>query len=398
MVKFEGKAWPSPFFTLKHLLMLKKAFAIMMMGVLLSCSTEDDGTVQITRPTGLRADIEVSTQTEGLVEVSLSAFNANFYRVSFVDTDETVTIESTDGTANYTFGESGTYAIISRAYASYEYYAERIDSVTVTVSSGSGSGGGIPTTGYSTPLSYPDYTLVWNDEFEGSSLSSDWTHEIGTGNNGWGNNELQYYRPENTEVRDGYLIITAKNEVFGGRNYTSSRIITQGQESFKYGRIDIRAAMPEGQGLWPALWMLGDNFNTVGWPACGEIDIMEMVGGTGTNRGDKVTHGTAHWQDPAANNALNHAQFGTHKTNPSGRNLSEDFHVYSIVWDANNIKWYFDDVQYHQLAISATSLSEFRENFFFILNVAVGGNWPGPPNSSTVFPQQMVVDYVRVFQ
>ncbi len=380
--------------------MLKRLFALMMMTGLLSCGSEDDGFSRVVRPTSLVADIEVSTQTEGLVTVSLSAFDANFYRVSFVDKDETVSYESNDGEASYTFSESGTYAIISRAYASYEYYTERTDSVTVTVSSsgGGGSGGGIPTTGYTTPLSYPGYTLVWNDEFDGTSLSSDWVYDIGVGNNGWGNNELQYYREENAEVRDGYLIITAKNEIFGGRNYTSSRVKTQGIKSFKYGRIDIRAAMPEGQGLWPALWMLGDNINSVSWPACGEIDIMEMVGGTGTNRGDKVTHGTAHWQDPGANNALNHAQFGTHKTNPSGRNLSEDFHVYSIIWDQNSIKWYFDDVQYHQLDITNPNLSEFRENFFFIFNIAVGGNWPGPPNSSTVFPQQMAVDYVRVFQ
>lgn len=370
---------------------------ISMLGLLFlglsSCSTEDEGTVQILRPTALTADIEVSTQTEGLVEVSLNAFNANFYRVSFIDKDETVTQESTDGLASYTFSESGTYAIRSRAYASFEYYTERVDSVTVSVSSGSGgSGTSIPTTGYSTPLSYPDYTLIWNDEFEGNSLSSDWSHEIGTGNNGWGNNELQYYRPENTEVRDGYLIITAKNEIFGGRNYTSSRIVTQGNQSFKYGRIDIRAAMPEGQGLWPALWMLGDSFSSVGWPRCGEIDIMEMVGGTGTNRGDEVCHGTVHWD----NNGTK-ADFGSHIKSTTGK-LSENFHVYTIIWDANAIKWYFDDVQYHQIDITPAALSEFREKFFFIFNVAVGGNWPGSPNSSTVFPQQMAVDYVRVFQ
>ncbi len=378
---------------------MKRFSALMLMiGLLASCS-EDEGTIQITRPTNLMAEIEVSTQTEGLVEVSLSAFNTNYYRVSFVDKDETVTVETTDGTASYTFSESGTYAIVSRAHASFEYYIERTDSVTVEVSSGGGGGGtGIPSTGYSTPMSYPGYNLVWNDEFDGNSLSSDWTHEIGTGNNGWGNNELQYYRPENTEVRDGYLVITAKNETFGGRNYTSSRIITEGMQSFKYGRIDIRAALPEGQGLWPALWMLGSNFRSVGWPRCGEIDIMEMVGGSGTNRGDKVTHGTVHWHDPAVQNALNHAEFGGSKINPSGRKLSEDFHVYSIIWSANSITWYFDDVQFHQINTSPAELSEFRENFFFIFNVAVGGNWPGPPNSSTVFPQRMAVDYVRVFQ
>ncbi|MFK7906184.1 MAG: Calx-beta domain-containing protein, partial [Chitinophagales bacterium] len=153
----------------------------------------------------------------------------------------------------------------------------------------------IPTTGYTTPMSYTGRTLVWNDEFEGSSLSSNWTHEIGTGNSGWGNNELQYYRAENTTIQNGLLVIEAKKESFGGRAYTSSRLVTQGKQSFQYGRIDIRAAMPKGQGLWPALWMLGDSFATTGWPSCGEIDIMEMVGGNTVN--DATTHGTIHWDD-----------------------------------------------------------------------------------------------------
>lgn len=375
------------------MLMLRKYFAFALVLGLWACESDDGGTVQILRPTSITASIEASTVTEGLVDVTVSAFNANFYRVSFEDTDETVTLESQDGKASYTFSESGTYAIRSRAYASFEYFIERVDSVTVTVSSGGGGGGGggqgIPTTGYTTPLSYNGLSLVWNDEFDGTSLSSDWTHEMGTGQNGWGNNELQYYRPENTEVRDGYLIITAKNEIFGGRNYTSSRIITQNNQSFKYGRIDIRAAMPEGQGLWPALWMLGDSFSTIGWPRCGEIDIMEMVGGGAK---DEVTHGTVHWDQNGTK-----ADFGGSRRSPNGK-LSQSFHVYSLVWNQNDIIWYLDDVEYHRIDITPAALSEFREKFFFIFNVAVGGSWPGSPNSSTVFPQQMVVDYVRVFQ
>lgn len=359
---------------------------------LMSCTEEESSTASITRPTNLQVDIQVSDDIEGRVDVSLNANFTNYYLVTFYDGDEEVTVRSNDGTASYTFTDSGTYAIRSQALASYEYYIEQVDSVTVNVSSGGGSSGGIPSTGYSTPLTYPNYTLVWNDEFEGNSLSGDWSHEIGTGNNGWGNQELQYYRPENTEVRDGYLIITAKEEVFGGRNYTSSRIVTNGNQSFKYGRVDIRAAMPEGQGLWPALWMLGDSFNTIGWPQCGEIDIMEMVGGTGTNRGDEYCFGTAHWD----NNGTK-ADFGSYIRSSSGK-LSQEFHVYSIVWDQSSIIWYFDDIQYHQIDITPAALSEFQESFFFIFNVAVGGIWPGSPDASTVFPQQMVVDYVRVFQ
>ncbi len=365
--------------------------AIMALG-LMGCSEEDSGSSSIIRPTNLQVDLEVSPDIEGQVNVSLSANFTNYYRVTFYDGDEEVTIESKNGEASYTFSESGTYAVRSQAFASFEYYIEQTDSVSVTVTSGGGNSGGIPTTGYTTPLSYPNYTLVWNDEFDGTSLSSDWTHEVGTGNNGWGNNELQYYRPENTEVRDGYLIITAKEEAFGGRNYTSSRIISAGNQSFKYGRIDIRAALPQGQGLWPALWMLGDNFNTIGWPQCGEIDIMEMVGGSGPNRGDEYCFGTVHWD----NNGTK-ADFGGSIRSTSGK-LSQEFHVYSIIWDQNSITWYFDDTQFHQIDITPAALSEFREKFFFIFNVAVGGEWPGSPNASTTFPQQMAVDYVRVFQ
>ncbi|MGB0931173.1 MAG: family 16 glycosylhydrolase, partial [Chitinophagales bacterium] len=247
----------------------------------------------------------------------------------------------------------------------------------------------IPTIGYTTPMSYAGKTLVWNDEFEGNSLSSDWTHEIGTGNSGWGNNELQYYRAENTRIQDGYMIIEAKKEPFGGRAYTSSRLVTQGKKSFKYGRIDIRAALPKGQGLWPALWMLGDNFNTTGWPSCGEIDIMEMVGGNTVN--DATTHGTVHWEENG------HANFGGSKRLSSGI-LADEFHVFSINWTAQKIQWLLDDVVFHEINITPSDLSEFHESFFFIFNVAVGGNWPGSPDNTTIFPQRMAVDYVRVFQ
>lgn len=358
---------------------------------LLSCEKEESAPGVI-RPTSLVVDVEVSDDEEGLVNVSASAFNTNFYRIEFFHNNGSTVVESEDGEASYKYTESGTYAISSRAYSSFEYYVSRIDSVEVTVTVDT-SAGGIPSTGYSTPLSYPDYNLVWNDEFDGSSLSSSWTHEIGTGSNGWGNAELQYYREENTEVKDGLLLITAKEEAFGGKNYTSSRIITQGNQSFKYGRIDIRAAVPYGQGIWPALWMLGHDFDTVGWPKCGEIDIMELVGGNSrADGGDDKIFGTVHWD----NNGTR-AEFGGSNKLSSGK-FADEFHVFSIVWDANQITWYRDDIQFHQIDISPAELDEFRDKFFFIFNVAVGGNWPGRPNASTQFPQTMAVDYVRVFQ
>jgi len=249
---------------------------------------------------------------------------------------------------------------------------------------------GPPTGGYVSPTSYPGYTLVWNDEFSGVLLNpSDWTFELGTGSNGWGNNELQYYRSQNTSVANGLLTIEAREENFGGRNYTSSRIKTQTKQKFLYGKIDIRAAMPRGQGLWPALWMLGESITSVGWPASGEIDIMEMIGGSG-NEG--TVHGTVHWD-----NAGGHASYGGDTSLSSGT-FADEFHVFGIEWDSTKIRWFLDGVQYHVIDITSAGLSEFQEEFFFIFNVAVGGNWPGSPDGSTFFPQRMLVDYVRVFE
>ncbi|WP_297338425.1 glycoside hydrolase family 16 protein [Algoriphagus sp.] len=248
----------------------------------------------------------------------------------------------------------------------------------------------IPSTGYTSPESYDGMSLVWEDDFDGNSLDpANWSQETGTGQNGWGNNELQYYRSQNTSFQDGHLIITAKKESFNGSDYTSSRIISMGKQQFRYGRIDFRAVMPRGQGLWPALWMLGSNFETEGWPACGEIDIMEMVGGNGR---ENTVHGTVHWSNDGS-----HAQYGGEKTLSNGT-LADQFHVYSIEWDATKIRWFIDNEVYHEIDITPAGLDEFRRSFFFIMNVAVGGNWPGSPNATTTFPQHLIVDYVRVFQ
>ena len=248
----------------------------------------------------------------------------------------------------------------------------------------------IPSKGYTTPETYAGKTLVWRDEFNGTALNlSDWTFETGAG--GWGNNELQYYRPENTLFSDGKLIIEARKESFGGAAYTSSRLITKGKQEFKFGRIDIRAALPEGQGIWPALWMLGGNISTVNWPACGEIDIMELIGSQ-PNR----IHGTIHY----GANTSQHQYIGNSKALAGTAKFGDEFHVFSIVWEQDKIVWLLDDVQFHQItpASLGSAAYPFNQNFFFIFNVAVGGNWPGDPNGTTNFPQRMIVDYVRVFQ
>ena len=350
--------------------------------VLISC--DKDKPDNVTLPTNLITNIQINN---GALSIQASADNSNFYSFMFYEGNDSIYIESQDGLAEYTYSTSGTYEIKVKAHATSSDYIEKIESIVINIQGS--SNGGIPTSGYSTPLSYSGYTLVWNDEFDGSSLSNDWIYELGNGTWGWGNNELEYYRQENTLVENGILTITAKEELFGGYNYTSSRIKTQGNRSFKYGRIDIRAALPYGQGIWPALWMLGDNISSVGWPACGEIDIMELIGGSGTN--DRTVHGTLHWDQNG------HANYGGSSTLSSGK-YADEWHVFSIIWDANQIRFLRDDIQYHAMNISGPELTEFHQNFFFIFNVAVGGNWPGSPDNSTEFPQQMYVDYVRVFQ
>jgi beta-glucanase (GH16 family) len=225
--------------------------------------------------------------------------------------------------------------------------------------------------------------LIWSDEFNGSSVNTaNWTFETGAG--GWGNNELEYYRSQNATVSGGFLNITAKRESFGGAAYTSARLKTQGKVSRTYGYMQARLKMPMGQGLWPAFWMLGNNIGSVGWPACGEIDIMEHVNATNT------VYATIHWNGPSG-----YANYGGN-TNTSPTN----FHDYQINWNNNGIRWYIDGAQYFQANTlnNINSTEEFHRPFFFILNLAVGGNWPGSPNGSTPFPAVFQIDYVRIYQ
>ena len=359
--------------------------------ILSSCKDDPEPNVQL--PSNLVVAAEVDKEEEGLVYVTASATSANFYTFIFEEDGEETYVEDAEGEASFRYQTSGTFPITVRANTTHNDYIEDLTEISVTVDNViPGNGGNPPASGYTTPLTYDGYALAWNDEFDGTSLSSDWNQEIGTGSGGWGNNELQYYRVENTTVSDGYLTIEAREESFGGSNYTSSRITTQNNQSFRYGRIDIRAAMPYGKGLWPALWMLGNNISSIGWPSCGEIDIMEMVGGNVTGGGNHVTHGTVHWD-----NNGQHASFGGSMSLAEGT-LADEFHVYTILWDSTSIEWYLDDKKYHTIDIQPSGLDAFREEFFFIFNVAVGGNWPGSPNSANTFPQRMYVDYVRVFQ
>ncbi len=247
--------------------------------------------------------------------------------------------------------------------------------------------------GYSTPLTYPGYALAWADEFTNKEIDpSSWTFEMGN-NNGWGNNELQSYtdRTQNVFVSQGNLILEARAELYNSFKYTSTRMITKNKKMFKFGRIDIRAKLPVGKGVWPALWMLGKNIDQVSWPACGEIDILEMLGQE-PNR----IYGTMHW----GANTASHASFGANYLLSTG-SFDHQFHVYSIIWASNSIKVLVDDVMFLNFSnanVPGTGTYPFNNEFFFIFNIAVGGNWPGSPDATTTFPQSMVVDYVRVFQ
>ncbi|MDR7272462.1 beta-glucanase (GH16 family) [Pelomonas saccharophila] len=230
-------------------------------------------------------------------------------------------------------------------------------------------------------LAHAQWQLVWSDEFNGS-IGPNWVFETGAG--GWGNNELQYYRRENATIENNALVITAKRENFGGASYTSARMKTQGLKTFKFGRIEARMKLPAFLGAWPAFWMLGANLPQVGWPASGEIDVMEHV-----NDEQKV-YGTIHWQDNNGQYAQYGGNIGTTVT---------DWHVYAVEWDANAIRWYVDGTKYHEANIAGgvNGTDEFQKDFFLLLNFAIGGNWPGFNVNTAALPAKMYVDYVRVY-
>ena len=239
-----------------------------------------------------------------------------------------------------------------------------------------------------------DWVLDWSDEFNGNSLDSAvWTADLGSG--GWGNSESQYYKAQNAVVAGGLLTITAKRETAGDAPYTSARIQTSRKQSFTYGRFEMRAKLPATQGMWPAFWLLGNSCNawglyggTVSWPACGEIDIMEMIGGSTGNASDYTTYGTLHYLNAANYNPALSIGYR------NATQLSDDFHVYRMDWTPQSFTWYIDGVAFGTRLITP-DMEEFHKPYFILLNLAVGGNWGGWANSTTVFPQTYAIDYVR---
>lgn len=233
------------------------------------------------------------------------------------------------------------------------------------------------------------WELVWQDEFDGAQIdSANWTFDIG--GSGWGNQERQFYtdRPENARIEDGYLVIEAREERYISRPYTSARLKTQGLQSWQYGRVEARIQIPTGQGIWPAFWMLGDNIEQVSWPASGEIDIMENIGSE-----PQQIHGTVHGPGYSGGSGIGASHILVREP------YAADFHVFAVEWEPDEIRWFMDDTQYFSLAPdNVPGEWVFDHPFFILLNVAVGGRWPGYPDDTTVFPQQMRVDYVRVYQ
>ena len=232
------------------------------------------------------------------------------------------------------------------------------------------------------------WNLVWSDEFTGPNINpKNWTYDTGSG--GWGNSELEYYtnRAANATISKGNLLIIGKKESYGGSSYTSARMKTEGLQSWTYGKIEARIKLPNGgQGLWPALWMLGDTISKVGWPQCGELDILETINSIPT------VYGTAHWYNGGTTSS---------GSDTACKSLT-GYHLYTIIWDSNSIKWLLDSMQYYEVNISKSinNTQAFHTPYkdFILLNMAIGGSWPGNPNTSTVFPDTMFVDYVRVYQ
>jgi beta-glucanase (GH16 family) len=244
------------------------------------------------------------------------------------------------------------------------------------------------------------WSLAWSDEFEGPNGSgvdpTKWTLEVG--GEGWGNQELEYYtnRLQNAHVQDGRLVIRAQREKYRGnegrtRYYTSARLKTQGKFTQAYGRFEARMKIPYGQGLWPAFWMMGDDIDRANWPDCGEIDIMENVG-----KEPSIVHGTIHGPGYSGS-----AGIGTPYTLPTGKRFADDFHVFAVEWDPHAIRFYVDGDLYATRTRADLPQGRrwvFDHPFFLLMNVAVGGGWPGSPDTSTAFPQAMLVDYVRVYR
>lgn len=327
--------------------------------LILSCSKKSVSNNDLA-PSNLTLTAEVSTDGSGNVVFTATANNASSYEYDFGNGVYQITAT---GNINYGYPLSGTYTVTVTAKNSIGQSINKSIQITVTKT----------------------LRLVWSDEFDnnGAPDAAKWNYDIGTGTGGWGNNELQYYtnRAGNVTVANGVLRITATKENYNGSAYTSSRLLTKDKFSFKYGKIEARAKLPAGMGTWPAIWMLGSNINTVVWPACGEIDIME-------HRGSELNkiYTTVHYPGHSGSGGLG--------GNTTIANATTEFHLYSAEWNAAVINFFVDN----KLVFSFPNNNSlpFNQNFFILINLAMGGNFGGnvDPSFSTA---TMEVDYVRVY-
>ncbi len=342
---------------------LQLSFLMLLLPLFSNCKKgggNDPGSAAIT-PTNLVVAAVVATDNSGNVAFTASANNAATYDYDFGNGNYQ-TVPS--GVVNYKYPVSGTYTVTVVAKSKGGQTLSKSVEVVVTIST----------------------AVLWSDEFntDGAPDAAKWGYDLGTGDNGWGNSELEYYtsRADNVYISNGTLKIVLKKESYSGSAYTSARLLSRGKFSFKYGKLEIRAKLTSGGGTWPALWLLGDNFSTAGWPACGEIDMMEYKG----NDVNKI-FGTLHYPG--------HSGGGGVGSSLVIANAATEFHRYALDWSPASIKIMVDDVVFYTFANSSST--PFNQNFFVILNLAMGGTFGGavdPGVSNAV----MEIDYVRVTQ
>ncbi len=379
--------------------------------ILTSCSSDSNSTGPTSVPQDSAIETpESSNSVTGSIESSSSVVANSSSSVAPDDVPGVPNISSSSvipgssssvipSSSSSVIPSSSSSVIPSNSEGSCSSEASPTCNTTVAESSSSSIAAPNDTTG-DTPA---DPAAFWSEDFQGDVLDlSTWSYEIGTGEWGWGNNEQQYYtdRTENVYVKDGYLHIRAALETdaaaiadkFENRKYTSARIVTKGKFDFAYGTVEARIALPVGKGIWPAFWMLGANIDDASWPLCGEVDIIEAV------NDENVVYGTHHWEHEGQ-----HAEYGNSTKEYYGTSYPMDiteFHIYKTVWNEKSIAMYVDDFKYQEIGIEDASgdMGTFHKNFFFILNVAVGGQWPGFDIDDTQFPNEMVVDYIRVYK
>lgn len=351
-------------------------FFLLSVALLMACNGDNEvKTSSETKPSNLSITADIVGKSaqfpngdgSGKLNFIIKANNVLTYKILLGDGESK---ELADGNLTYTYTVSGTntYTVYVSAYNGANFVST---SITVTIF----------------VIGNTTSTQVWGDEFNinGAPDSSKWGYDLGAG--GWGNNESQYYtnRPENVVVSNGTLKINTIKENYSGSNYTSARLLTKNKFSFKYGKIEFKAKLPVGGGTWPALWMLGDNISSVGWPACGEIDVMEHIGNQ-----LNIIHGSLHSPGRSGNTP--------DTATKTISNASTEFHTYAIDWRANYIKFYIDDVLFYTFINNNTF--PFNQNFFIIMNNAMGGNFGnvGGGIDQNLTSSTFEIDYVRVYK